>query len=161
MTFWEILVFFFLVIFHLDPTQGLWLVEESLYFILKNPRSKNKPHPQITVTFNLSTWVVVFHIYQLFRYSFPLVFSRSEGKRKSTVLYAVLRTEHHILLLNNRWFRLQDITAKPFPSSLALCIPAEIISRKGLGIKCKCETWWWEAAYKAVRGSEKTKICSK
>lgn len=146
MTICEILVYFFLVIFRLDPTQGLLLLKEILYFIINTPRSKNKPHPQITVTFNLSTWVVVFHIYQLFRYSFPLAFSRSEGRRKSAVLYAVLRTEHHILLLNNRWFRLQDITAKPFPSSLALCIPAEIISREGLGTKCKCETWWCEAA---------------
>lgn len=112
--------FFFFVIFRLDPTKGSCLVEESLYFIIKKPRSKNKPHPQIIVIFNLSTWVVHFHIYLLFCYSFPLVFSRSECKRKSSVLYAVLRTKHHILLLKNRLFHLQDITAKPFPSSLAL-----------------------------------------
>lgn len=124
MTFCEISrVFFFLCNFQTLPNSRIMSSWREFIFYNNNKkkaRSKNKPHPQIIVVFNLSTWVVHFHIYQHFCYSFPLVFSRSEGKRKSSVLYAVLRTKHHILLLNNRLFHLQDITAKPFPSSLAL-----------------------------------------
>lgn len=120
MTFCEILVFFFSCNFQTLPNSRIMTGWREFIFYSKTPRSKISPILKSQLHLNLYTLVVVFHIYQLFCYSFPLVFSRSEGKRKSTVLYAVLRTEHHILLLNNRWFRLQDMTAKPFPFSLAL-----------------------------------------